>query len=90
MTKARLVTIFLLTLVLVLSSMGVVYAKYQSRKLFAERESLRVVRDELAVEWRQIQLELATFAAHGHVEAMARKKLKMHVPEWTDIRIVEP
>jgi len=74
----------------VISSMGVVYAKYQSRKLFAEREALRFERDEIAVEWRQIQLELATFAAHGHVEARARNQLHMHDPHWSDIRIVEP
>jgi cell division protein FtsL len=90
MTRARLFGAVLLTLLVVVTATGVVYAKYQSRKLFAERESLRVARDELVVEWRQIQLELATFAAHGHVEALARRELKMHVPVWGEIRIVEP
>lgn len=90
MTSTRLIVLAILTIAVVVSSMGVVYAKYQSRKLFAEREALRFERDEIAVEWRQIQLELATFAAHGHIETSARKQLNMRVPEWSDIRIVEP
>jgi cell division protein FtsL len=80
----------LLAGLVIVSAIGVTYAKSQSRRLFAERESLRAERDELAVEWRQLQLELATFAAHGRIESLARRELNMRVPAWGEIRIVQP
>lgn len=89
MTRGALVTVLLLVVVAIVSAIGVSYAEYQSRRLFAERESLRADRDELAVEWRQLQLELATFAAHGRVETLAREQLGMRVPAWDEIRIIE-
>ena len=90
MTSGRLWVVILLMVIAVVSGIGVSYAEYQTRKLFAQREALRVARDQLAVEWRQQQLELATFAAHGRVESMSREKLGMRVPSWDEIRFLEP
>ena len=90
MKRGRLVATTLLAVFIVISGVAVAYAKYQSRRLFAEREALRVHRDEMEVEWRQLQVELATFAAHGRIESLARDKLKMHVPTWGEVRILEP
>lgn len=89
MTRAQAIAVLLLIAIAVSSGIAVAYVKHQNRKLFAEREALRAERDELAVEWRQHQLELATFAAHGRVETLAREKLGMRVPGWDEIRIIE-
>ena len=90
MTRREVWFGLLLAGLVIVSAIGVTYAKSQSRRLFAERESLRAERDELAVEWRQLQLELATFAAHGRIESLARRELNMRVPAWGEIRIVQP
>lgn len=90
MTLGRLWALILLMVIAVLSAIGTAYAEYETRKLFAQREALRVARDELAVEWRQLQLELATFAAHGRIESMSREKLSMRTPSWDEIRFLEP
>jgi len=89
MTRGQVLIAALLTVAVVISAIGVVYAKHQSRRLFAEQESLRLERDQMAVEWRQLQLELATFAADGRIEAQAREQLGMHVPGWSEIRILD-
>jgi len=88
-TRGALIGALVLSLVAIATAIGVSYAEYTSRQLFAERESLRAERDELLVVWRQLQLELATFAAHGRVETLARKQLGMSVPGWGEIRIIE-
>lgn len=90
MTRRSLWVALLLVGFVIASAIGVAYAKSQTRRLFAERESLRAERDALAVEWRQLQLELATFAAHGRIESLARRELNMRVPAWGEIRIVQP
>jgi len=46
-----------LALIVLASSLGVVYAKHQSRKLFVELDILKKERDEMNVEWGQLQLE---------------------------------
>lgn len=89
MTRGQLIAVVALMAIAVSSGIGVAFVKFESRKLFAERESLRAQGDELAVEWRQQQLELATFAAHGRVETLAREQLGMRVPGWNEIRIIE-
>jgi len=47
------------------SALGVVYSKYQNRKLFIELQALQTRRDEMSVEWGRLQLEQSTWAAHG-------------------------
>ena len=72
------------------TSIGVVYAKHQSRKVFIELNKLHAERDALNVEWGQLQLELSTLATHGRVEQIAREKLKMITPEYEQVLIVKP
>jgi cell division protein FtsL len=72
------------------SSIGVVYAKHQSRKLFVELQDLRRERDMLDVEWGQLQLEQGALTTHGQVERAARGRLDMVSPAPEDIVIVDP
>ena len=70
----------MLVLAVVLSALGVVYAKHQSRKLFIALQSLEAARDEMNIEWGQLQLEQSTWAAHARIEKLAREKLAMRPP----------
>jgi len=72
------------------SSLGVVYAKHQARSKFNELQKLTQQRDELDIEWGQLQLEQSTWATHGRVERVAREELRMVIPQASDLRIVQP
>jgi cell division protein FtsL len=79
-----------LVIVAVISALGVVYAKHQSRKLFVELNALEKKRDHLNVEWGQLQLELNTWAAHGRIENKARKSLGMTGIEHDKVIFIKP
>lgn len=72
------------------SSLGVVYAKHEARNRFNELQRLTRERDELDIEWGQLQLEQSTWATHGRVERVARDELRMVIPQASDLRIVQP
>jgi len=79
-----------LAFLVLVSSLGVVYAKHQSRKLFVELDILKQQRDEMNVEWGRLQLEQSTLATHGRIERTAKKRLGMVTPEYEQILIVKP
>lgn len=74
----------------VVSAIGVVYAKHQSRKLFVELQSLYKTRDDMDIEWGQLQLEQSTLATHGRVEGTAGAKLGMVIPEAGQVVVLQP
>jgi cell division protein FtsL len=79
-----------LWLAVLVSSLAVVYGKHQARSRFVELQRLTERRDELDIEWGQLQLEQSTWATHGRVERVARENLKMVIPRAADLRIVQP
>ena len=58
-----LVVVF--AVVCVISAIALVYTKHESRKLFVELETLTHERDELNIEWGQLQIEQSTWATHS-------------------------
>jgi cell division protein FtsL len=82
--------VMVLALVVLASSLGVVYTKHQSRKLFVELDILKKERDEMNVEWGRLQLEQSTLATHGRIEGIAKKRLDMVTPEYEQTLIVKP
>lgn len=72
------------------SAVAAVDARHQARQLFIELQALHRDRDELNVEWRQLQIERSTWAAHARVEQLAREKLDMAVPAPKEIEVVKP
>ena len=84
----KLVMIF--TVLVIASSLGVVYAKHQSRKLFVELDVLKKQRDEMNIEWGRLQLEQSTLATHSRIEKTAKQRLKMVTPEYEHVLIVRP
>jgi len=72
------------------SALAVVDARHEARQLFIALQELNRDRDELNIEWRQLQIERSTWAAHARVEQLAREELSMSVPAPADIEIVKP
>lgn len=86
----RSMTIFVLALMVMATALAVINAKHQSRQIFVALQTLKKQHEQLDTEWGQLQLEQATWAAHGRVEDMARKKLQMMIPSAESVRIVTP
>jgi cell division protein FtsL len=72
------------------SALGVVYGKQEARNRFNELQKLTTQRDDLDIEWGQLQLEQSTWATHGRVERVAADELGMITPLASDLRIVQP
>ena len=74
----------------VASAVGVVYAKYTSRKYFVELERLREARYAVDEEWGRLQLEQGTQATHWRIESQARKQLQMGSPASDQVIVIAP
>lgn len=83
----------LLTLVFaavcVVSALALIYTKHESRKLFVELEALTSERDELNIEWGQLQIEQSTWATHARIEHVAADDLSLTRPKATEIYVIE-
>ncbi len=88
--RGRFWLVLILLAAVVLSAIGVVYVKHQTRKLFLELQGLDRGRDAMDIEWGQLQLEQSTWSTHGRVEELARTKLGMVVTEPTRVVVVKP
>jgi cell division protein FtsL len=82
--------LLILVLAVIASSIGVVYAKHQGRKLFVELQHLGSERDDMDIEWGQLQLEQGTLTTQGQVESAARERLGMVNLSHTNTVIVKP
>lgn len=70
------------------TAIGAVVAKHQARRLFSELRALENTRDELQVEWGQLQIEQSAWATHGRIENLARERLSMTRPDEDSILVV--
>ena len=81
--------VFVFALVCVLSAIALVYTKHESRKLFVELERQTHERDELNIEWGQLQIEQSTWATHARIERIATDNLALVRPTATEIVVIE-
>jgi len=72
------------------SAAGAIWCKHRSREMFVELESLNARRDNLEIEWGQLQLEQSAWSTHGFVERVASTRLRMATPPPKDIEIISP
>ena len=79
-----------LLIVVIISALGVVYSKHESRKLFVQLQGLEKERDRMDIEWGKMQLEQSTWATHARIERLARKKLDMTIPDAKNVVIIRP
>jgi cell division protein FtsL len=89
-TRAWRLVVAVLWVAVLASSLGVIYGKQEARNRFSELQKLTKARDDLDIEWGQLQLEQSTWATHARVEQVARDDLHMVIPQASDLRIVQP
>ena len=72
------------------TALAVVWSRHESRQLFFQLQLLEKESMDLRELWRQYQIERGTWAAHHHIERIARRQLHMHVPDEEMLVVVEP
>lgn len=77
----RLVVLF--AVLLMLSAISLVTARFQSRELFVASERLSAQTHELDTEWRRLQLDRAELARNVRIDQIARNDLHL-VPAKPD------
>jgi len=91
MSRGSLTLAVALLWVAVLGSAALgVWSKHRARELFVELETLNARRDNLDIEWGQLQLEQSAWSSHAFVERVASTRLHMALPPPKEIEIVSP
>ena len=78
-----------LIMAVMVSAIGVIYAKHRNRMLYVELTRLQQQQDELNVDWGRLQLEQSTWATHGRIETVARNKLGMRNVDYSEVVILK-
>jgi cell division protein FtsL len=85
-----LVAVPVLWIATLASAAGAIYCKHRARELFIQLEALNARRDNLEIEWGQLQLEQSAWSTHAFVERVASTRLHMAMPPPKDIEIIAP
>ena len=88
-TGQPILLLMIFAVVCVISAIALVYTKHESRSLFVELEQLTTERDELNIEWGQLQIEQSTWATHARIEQVALEELALKRPKSTEIYLIE-
>jgi cell division protein FtsL len=89
MNKHQIVSRIVLLLLVMVTALGVVYAKHQSRRLFVELQKQQHLSDEMMVEWGRLKLEESAWSSDGRIDQIARNKLDMYIPKADAVVVVE-
>lgn len=87
----KVVGVFVMLLLLVavlVSALGVVWTRHESRVLFVNLTTLQNQRDTLNIDYGRLELEQATYAEPRRIDEEAREKLGMLDPRPQDIRLL--
>jgi cell division protein FtsL len=71
------------------SAAAAIYCKHREREFFVELERLNARRDNLEIEWGQLQLEQSAWSTHAFVENVASTKLHMAMPPPKQIEVTQ-
>lgn len=85
--KKQLLKLLIVTLVFV-SALMVIISTHLSRDRFNQFEKLKRVETQLMVRWHRLLLEESAWSSLVRVERLATQRLKMRVPQPSDIRVV--
>jgi len=72
------------------SAASVIHARHRARELFVELEKLNTRRDNLEIEWGQLQLEQSAWSSPAFVEQVALTQRHMTMPAPRTIKVVQP
>ena len=76
--------------VLLFSSLAIVYNKYYSRLIFINIQKQEKALDQYEVEWGQLRLELTMLEEQNRLELVAKEELKLVMPLREKIIYIKP
>jgi cell division protein FtsL len=88
--KALVIVVSVLWVGALGSAAGAIYCKHRARQMFVELEQLNGRRDNLEIEWGQLQLEQSSWSTQAFVERVATTKLHMAMPPPKEIQVIAP
>ena len=86
----RWAVILVLLAAVLVSAIGVVMLRHESRLLFTTLQQVGQERDVEQVEWSRLQLEQAWLGEAGRIEREAAEKLKMKSPDHPRVLVRRP
>jgi cell division protein FtsL len=87
----ELACVLVLAASVVASGIWIVDVEHRSRQLFMAAEEQSRELDRLQIDWGRLQIEQSTWATHARIEALARQRLHLTVPDDEDlVVVVEP
>ncbi len=78
----------ILGIAVVMSALGVVYAKFQTRVLVDQLQDLRADKEKMDIEWSLLQLEQGAQSSEGLIDKAARMQLDMILPPVDQVIII--
>lgn len=88
--NGKLLVVVLMLAAVIVSALGVVYTRHESRHAAVQLGEFENQRDAMIAEWSRLQLEQAWLADAGQVERKARDQLGMKTPETLHIMVLRP
>ncbi len=79
-----------IALAVFISAVAVVSVSHRNRQLFTQLQNLEAERDQMLVEWGQLQLEQSAWVSHDRVLDIAAHQLDMKTPDPAAIILVHP
>ncbi|NOR68668.1 MAG: cell division protein FtsL [Methylomarinum sp.] len=79
-----------LVVILMISALAVIQSKYHSRSLFIQIQAQEKMLDNYEIEWGQLQLELTMLTEENRIERVAKKQLKLEMPQRKEIIYLKP
>lgn len=70
------------------SALAIAHGKFNNRMLFNEIQQLQRQLDGLQMEWGQLLIEEHALADPARIEAVARKRLQMQMPNPSEINFI--
>lgn len=83
------IPMLVMVLLVIFSSVAVIYTKHVSRNEFIKLQQLEKQRDSLNEEWGRLLLEESTLGNPSRVERQARQRMQMVVPEADRTVVIE-
>ncbi|MEX0943519.1 MAG: cell division protein FtsL [Pseudomonadales bacterium] len=81
-------SVCLMLLLLVFSSLAVVYSAHATRKLYGDLQTLQAKQDFLDSEFERLLLEQSAWANYPRVDLVSRNELGMTSPDADDVIVV--
>ena len=81
-------SVWMLSIFLLISALGVVYVKDLQRRLFIQYQTLQQTHQNAVWTKTKLLLEQSTWSAETHIQQIAQKSLAMIIPQTADRVVV--